>query len=280
MRVRYLPALIWSTVMIVGPASGEAWTADDTCNCRCRRNGDWFIAESDNFSVWSHQSEELGRTLAACCEKLRSSIREEWLPAEHTAWTPRCYVILHTDLTGYRREVGQALDVSVGCTTLTADGGRITYRRIDLRSDATDWRENALPHELTHVVLADRFQGQRLPAWFNEGLSIGSESRELRRQRLDILATHRPHLQDLVRQDVLPARVDPNVAYAASYSIVQFLRELGDKEQLLEFGDRLLLEGCDAALAHVYRVEGGAMELETTWREGLSARKQISIADE
>jgi hypothetical protein len=126
--------------------------------------------------------------LATRCEELRESLADLWLDPEDVAgWTPKCVVVLHANLTEYSRVFGSGTASSVGCTTVTADGGRVVFRRIDLRSDAADWRSNALPHELTHVVLADRFPGRQLPHWLNEGLAMTSETTELQQRRLGVL---------------------------------------------------------------------------------------------
>ena len=38
----------------------------------------------------------------------------------------------------------------------------------------------ALSHELTHVVLADRFAGRQPPRWFDEGIATLADSTEKR----------------------------------------------------------------------------------------------------
>jgi hypothetical protein len=37
------------------------------------------------------------------------------------------------------------------------------------------WMTSALPHELTHVVLAEKFTRKQIPRWANEGMAILSE---------------------------------------------------------------------------------------------------------
>ena len=64
------------------------------------------------------------------------------------------------------------------------DQGRTVLRRIDVRADASDWSNAALPHELTHVVLGERFGGHALPRWADEGIAMLSESREKHRERV------------------------------------------------------------------------------------------------
>ena len=64
-------------------------------------------------------------------------------------------------------------------------GGRITARRIDLLEESTDYLSAALPHELTHVVLKDRFASKILPRWADEGMAIlaDTEAKQKRHER-------------------------------------------------------------------------------------------------
>jgi hypothetical protein len=55
--------------------------------------------------------------------------------------------------------------------------GSAEERRIDLRAD-TAIENNALPRELTHVVLADLFPGKPAPKWAVEGMAILAGSPE------------------------------------------------------------------------------------------------------
>jgi hypothetical protein len=229
------------------------------------------VAETANFSVWSRLAHHETVALAGRCEELRESLRERWLADDKsTAWTPRCAVVVHANAAEYRRTFGATANPSVGCTTITADAGGVVFRRIDLRADAADWQSNALPHELTHVVLADRFAGRELPHWLNEGLAMTAETAELRERRLAVLRAARssgslPTLERFVKLDNPMLSLESDVVYALSYSLVDYLREQEGERRLLEFVDRALETGCDAALREVYAMEGGARELERAW---------------
>lgn len=212
------------------------------------------------------------------CERLRTSLTTTWCSDEPLDdWHPKCHVVLHASSAQYQRECGTAGDDSVGSTTITFDGGRAVFRRIDLRLDVDSWNTNALPHELTHVVMADLVAGLELPQWLNEGLAMTSESPALLKQRAEILreaisGNRTPPLAEFIRDPERLARRDPNLAYAISCSIVAYLRELDDVERLLEFVDRMLTHGCDSALESVYGIRGGAAELERRWLIALADR--------
>lgn len=261
--------------------SGAAAAGQRPCPCAscqgcvCRPENGWLVAETANFSVWSRLPHHETVTLAGRCEELRESIRERWLSdTETAAWTPKCAVVVHANAAEYGRTFGATANPSVGCTTVTADAGRVVFRRIDLRADAADWRQNALPHELTHVVLADRFAGRELPHWLNEGLAMTAETAELQARRRSVLREARssgslPALERFVNLDNPMLSLEADVVYALSYSLVDYLREREGERRLLEFVDRALETGCDAALREVYAIEGGVRELERAWASGM-----------
>ena len=65
-----------------------------------------------------------------------------------------------------------------GHATVKLTNGRATERRIDLRADDPAVLTNALPRELTHVVLADLFADKPPPKWALEGMAILAGSPE------------------------------------------------------------------------------------------------------
>lgn len=238
----------------------------------CRRENGWSIIETDNFSVWTRLTPAETRKLACACEAFRGCMLEDWLEeGEATEWRPKCAVVVHADLNQYRGVVACGRNPSVGCTTITTDGGRTVFRRIDLRADAADWNSNALPHELTHVVIADCFPGETLPAWLNEGLAMSAESRELQQRRLRVLERARttdalPKLEHVLQADAAAAgRLDVDLFYAVSFSLVDFLRQEGGTGRLLQFAEHSLDKGYPTALRRTYAIHGGVEELEQRW---------------
>ena len=78
----------------------------------------------------------IGRT----CESLRTELAKKWLGdgAASTAWTARCYVVVHPSMVSYLREVGDAGKSTLGSTLIKTDHGRVVSRRIDLRGDVAE----------------------------------------------------------------------------------------------------------------------------------------------
>ena len=55
------------------------------------------------------------------------------------------------------------------------NAGKIISRRVNLRTDHPTLVQAVLPHEITHVILADFFTEQQIPRWADEGLAVLAE---------------------------------------------------------------------------------------------------------
>lgn len=236
----------------------QAAAADMTC-C-CYESDGWRIQQTENFRICT-RSQTLDLTnLPALCESLRAEIREACLLDDAAiAWTPRCDVIVHSSLAEYQRALGASVGGSVGCATMKVDGSRVISRRIDIRADADAWQEDALPHELTHVVLLDRFGGRRLPPWADEGLGVLAESRDKQLKRAQAFAgsaksggLYQPGELLTLRQFPAPGLRD--AFYTQSAALVEHLCGLGTRDQFFRFVERSLDSGEHAALAEVYGI--------------------------
>lgn len=255
--------------------------------CQCQRQGEWTIADTRNFSLWTTLPQADAVALAGRCETLRAQLQERWSSSqedEDLGWRPKCVVVVHGTSASYGVAIGARNDPSVGCTTVTVDHGEIVFRRIDFRGDAADWQRNALPHELTHVVLADLFQGRPVPQWLNEGMAMTSESAELQQRRLKLLEAAAGHdrlppLQDLFAPNRTAVRADTDLHYAASLGLVSYLRRNGDADTLVRFAKHVQDHGHAVALRGVYGFEGGVPELERRWSESLTSLELASSVD-
>jgi len=240
--------------------------AADRCECR----GDWLVAETEHFAVWSRLPREATLAAADSCETLRAALCEIWCDEAHRpAWRSKCVVALHADSAAYAAAIGNPGNRSVGCTTLKVGAAGVTFRRIDLRCDASNWSRSALPHELTHVVLADRLGGRPLPLWADEGLAVLSEPETTRRRRDDALlaAVRRGAtfpIATLLRLDGEPAAPLRDAFYGQSALIAATLIDRGTPAEFLTFLEESQRHGDDAALRTCYGLDGAA-ELHRIW---------------
>lgn len=280
--------LAWGA-LIVAPTLG--WTDDRprgsvvVPRCTCRHQDGWTVTESPNFQVWSRLPRAEALTVNQQCEVLRTQLRRRWAPQlEESLWRPPCIVVIHAAEAPYRQAIGAREGASVACTTITADRGEILFRRIDLRGDVSGWKVNALPHELTHVVVSDMVADRPLPQWLHEGIAMTSESSELQQQRLNLLREaarqqQLPPIQDLFAAHRRASRANTDLHYAASFSLVLHLRQWGDEEQLLQFARQYRDAGGAAALADVYGLSGGLRELESRWTAGISGLQETPLPE-
>jgi hypothetical protein len=115
----------------------------------------------------------------------------------------------------------------------------------------------SLPHELMHVVLADRFSLRRIPPWADEGIAMLSESTARLNQRLSGLRQSAARgslytFQELIHVETGPQPAARDAFYGQSLALVSVLLECGTRKQLLDFIAASQLEDCDAALRKVY----------------------------
>lgn len=230
---------------------------------RITRSGSWVIATSENFSIRSRNDDLPLKELAEHCETLRLRLQGIWMgPEAASVWTPRCVVILHPSIQSYSRTLGHGVGRSVGCASLKIDSGRVVERRIDLRLDSESWKIDALPHELTHVVLAERFADYRIPPWLDEGIGVLSESRGKQQQRMEACERTREagrqfKLQELLKLKRFPSVRQRDAFYGQSAALVQMLQTRGEHpSHVLAFAEHAVRYGYESAFRKFYKIDG------------------------
>ena len=244
--------------------------------CQC------YVAETPNFRVHCCTSPERLRELAESCERLKARTQTMWLGESSTSWQPRCEVVVHATVGTYCRTLGPGSERTSGCSTVRLDKGRVAERRIDLRSDAEGWLTETLPHELTHVVLADRFTDRRIPAWADEGIAMLAESPDKLQRRLNelrgVVASGRTlGLSQLVSLENGPTSESRAAFYGQSVTFAGLLLERGTPQQLIQFVEAGQRDGYDKALRDVYGIESWSA-LESEWRSFAASQRLRTLA--
>jgi hypothetical protein len=249
------------------------------CNPRMGRG--LYAATSVNFSIVGASTSQAGQRLAADCERHRAQLVRFWYgDAGRADWRVKCVIVLHHSEASYLREVGGGGSTTVGSSLVDVRQREIISRRIDLRCTRGQWRE-AIPHELTHVILADRFQGKALPRWADEGMAILADSPDKRdrhandfRQALQRRAQFR--LVELLGMQEYPAAARWGCFYGQSAAIVSYLVERKSPGEFLRFVELSTTRGTSHALRTVYGIASTA-ELEADWlRDGSYAKPPLS----
>ena len=139
-------------------------------------NMNWHEIDTAHFRILKWQastspSDDL--YLKSTCEEAMTRVSTYWfgkiLPLDR-----KCDVILYPSDESYSRAVGGDAAQTAG-SVLTGYDGELPFFRIELRARRSDW-ETALPHELTHVLFAQRFAGRKLAGVGQRGDSPNGRS--------------------------------------------------------------------------------------------------------
>ena len=242
------------------------------CPCgRCQ------MAETRHFRIHFCAPAERVTELARDCEESLKLFREQWYEGETAEWSPRCDVVVHPTVAAYRQYLGPGSERTSGCSTIslgragTPLAGKVVQRRIDLRADAEGWVTESLPHEITHVALADRFSQNRIPSWADEGIAMLAESPEKLQRRLEETRGHWRSGTQLGPRELVGIKNSPppskwGVYYGESLLLTGFLLERGSPADFLQFVEKGERQGYLAALRVVYGIDSWSA-LEEPWRE-------------
>jgi len=228
--------------------------------------------ESANFVVRSQGLNLRADDVASNCETVRSKLHE-WLIGANDAgeWKPKCEVVLHADRVGYLKAVGRGGTQTAGSSTTRIEAGRVIKRRIDLLVEDCTKSLSALPHEMVHILLADRFPKTAPPRWAEEGLALLNDAEEKQsRHHIDLRNALQTRttipLRTLFATADYPSDWQRAVFYGESMSVVEYLTQLDKPEQFLRFVDLSMDVGHEHALSEVYNIDS-SHDFERLWRQ-------------
>jgi hypothetical protein len=273
LRERFGKAAIVSGLVAAGTLGGfDSMTvsrAATHASCSQCSPPTWHVVETANFKIYCYGTSGVSPETAAACESLRNKLAARWLADAQDVWSPKCNLVLHSSDEGYLREVGAAGRSTAASTLIDRTAGRVSLRRIDVKATRPGWQEGALGHELTHVLLADRFARHALPRWVDEGVAILADtSDKQRRHRQDLddaLAARREfRLIELVTLIDYPDAQRWGTFYGQSASLVEYLVGRFGERPFLDFVEAAGKHGYERALATAYQLS--TAELERQWR--------------
>lgn len=278
--------LLMAPLLVPSPAGHDAGAVGAMASgCGCdpdiarsvviASEGLWHC-QTENFCVQACDR-ECAVQLAEQCEQWKHRLSRQWLkPIACPRWEARCVVVVHRSAAAYERAVGTSLPTA-GASTLLVGAGRVLSRRIDLRGDRYRAALAALPHEMTHIVLADLFVDRPPPAWADEGMATLADAPAKRSGhaadlRAALAAGRCFRLVELLTLEDYPPAHRMTVFYAQSTSLVQFLAELGGHESIPRFLLAARERGYDAALRTTYGLDG-VRDLEERWRRRAACQR-------
>ena len=238
---------------------------------RHSQSNGWHVAECRNFRFYHHNQTTLVARLAVLCEDSRTAIRQRWLSTSGTAnWSIKCDVYLYPTPAEYQQKTRFPAD-SWGFADLEIGNGQVWMRKLDLRSDNEARVFNVAIHELTHVILADRFAHQQIPRWADEGIALNSEPATRQKDMRGWLAAEIKQGRGFTLHQLLSMQHYPqnkhlgDLFYAQSGSLVEFLlsQNSDSEEGVLRFVESSQ-RGLDKPLSGVTLAK-----LESEWKAWL-----------
>jgi hypothetical protein len=262
------------------PQAGDAPRITGTPGIDASGPISWQVHETLNFRIY-HCDPALAERVAAVAESVRTAQGQRWgSTAARTPWSPRCDLFVYPTAKSYAEATGQPQS-SPGISTMSNNGARVLSRRMSLRADNPLVLTTTLPHEVTHIVLADLFVAQPIPRWADEGLAVLAEpaSEQLHRQadlKEPLDADRAFKVGQLMTMDY-PDPNDWRLFYAQSVSLTLFLVEQGPPERFIQFVRDSQRNGAEAALRDVYQIDGLAA-LQERWLDYARRRVAVDVA--
>ena len=219
----------------------------------------WEVIESTNFRVRHKGARELADTIARTAEAKRKETFEKWSGPVSGNWDAKCVVVLHPTAADYAKSTGKPTE-GTGHALVKLTDGRAAERRIDLRADDPAAVANALPRELTHVVLADLFPFTPPPKWAEEGMAVHAASpEEIDRYLRTCVKCARGGklftLAALLEMKDFPAAEKITGFYCGSASLVDYLVRLKGEKHFTTFLRDCQRYGSTSALKRQYEFE-------------------------
>jgi hypothetical protein len=249
----------------VSRSRAQAVPAKPTAACA------WQVVETANFRILSYSQKPVDAAVGQACEALRDALCAKWqAPVRAGCWSPKCDVILHPSDASYLREVGAGAVSTVASSLIDSKDGSINLRRVDVRSPQSKWLEAALPHELTHVILADCFAGRVVPRWIDEGVALLADPTEKKirhKAEMEQAVADRSAFRvvELLTLEDYPANDRWGAFYGQSLSLVEYLTRQRSTGDFIHFVQLSFDKGYDASLREVYGLPDVAA-LERSWK--------------
>jgi hypothetical protein len=227
------------------------------------------VIETASFLVRHGGNKELGEAIARAAEAKRGEISARWSGPPGGVWEPKCEIVVHPDAATFAKATGQP-ETATGRAVVKLDGGQAVERRLDLRADDATAADDALPRELTHVVLADLFPTHAPPRWAEAGMAaLAASPTERDRCLRTAIRCHRDG--ELVSAGkLLEAGVPAGQVtgwYAGSVSLVDFLVKWKGEKAFTTFLRDSQRYGQKQAIQRQYGV-ADLRELEEAWARG------------
>ena len=228
-------------------------------------------SNGQSFQVHSFDGGPQTDDVHALCDSLRTNLGRAWTgPQPLAVWQPQCEIRLHQNRSSYVRAVGIAGQQTQGCSLIRLQDGKVTARKIDLLVDSHGDLP-ALPHELTHVILADCFGGHQPPHWFDEGAAmladtVHKQSLHARDCQHALRSGTAMPIAQVLRLEQFTSSNQMASFYGQSASLLRFFCGRGDIERVTRFAIDTLDADYEQSLQKHYGI-ASEQELQRLWKQ-------------
>lgn len=261
----------FASLLVIGFLTSGGQGGVGPCAVKAQGVQQSTVGMGRNFEVRSFLGGPRVGDVLETCEKLRLKLAAKWgVAMGHDAWSPKCSICLYASESQYLQAIGGAGFGTQGSSLIRIEQGKTLMRRLDLLVDR-DGSIPALQHELTHVVLAERFGGRQPPLWFDEGAATLADSPQKQslheRDLREALHGGRAiPLATLLRLEQFQSADQVKTFYGQSVSLMRFLCEQGGSERAAEFTAEAMTSGVEGSLAKHFGMRS-VDELERRWKQ-------------
>lgn len=233
----------------------------------------WDLIETASFRVLFQGRREQAEAIGQTAEKRRGEIFARWSNGNSTPWTIKCDIVLHPTANAFGQATQQPVS-GTGLATVQLNEAHVTSRRIDLRADDSTATTDALPRELTYVVLADLFPYKAPPRWAEVGMAVLStsaiEQNRYSRTFARCVDTNSLMAVSALTQSKAPPADRVTEFYVESASLVSFFVKWKGEREFTTFLREAERYGFSGALTKYYGIKD-VQQLETTWKKAALA---------
>jgi hypothetical protein len=238
----------------------------------------WQTLETASFRVRHAGQRDKAEATARAAEAQRGQIFARWSGPPGGDWQPKCEIVLHPNADAFAKATRQPAAATGRAVVKLADG-RAVERSIDLRGDDPTLADDALPRELSYVVLADLYADRAPPKWAEVGMAVlASSPAEVNRYRQTLPRCAQSG--ELIPLATLFELANPPADrvtgfYVGSVTLVDFLVRWKGEKAFTTFLRDSQRYGLASAMKRQYGVSD-ARQLEELWKRGelASARGQ------
>ena len=228
---------------------------------------DWKIYKSDHFAVYYKEDLSFAQRVGYKVEEYYKQLdRSIGFTRFGKFWTfdKRCKIYIYSNRKNYLE--------NNNIQSWSAGFANYDKREIVSYKESVNFLTSLLPHEMTHLILAD-YMEKNIPLWFNEGLAVNmeltSKSGYVNTIKEELKKGNNFSIYEVLDKTNYPEDEEKVLLfYSISYSLVNFLRSKGQ----YRFTNlcRALRDGknFERALISSYQFDFGSLDrLDKKWQE-------------